>query len=310
MVKYFKRVSVLALILSLSLTLFSSGVIASAEQDKAEFKDIIYSTILPGQTVSQAHKLYDGNPSYLTSETDISGQNAYTVEAISEEAFSYFGIKANKIGFIYDKTKGKIIHVGTNIFLENCFGSDLTDLLSDVLDQMESYGEPIRNEIKDTSELYVYKVTIDNTKYDFTIFTKWGKEGATNIGDQSHIDFRLSSESNTPETPTAAPQTANTGNPTLGEKNALKAADNYLSFMGFSYEGLIQQLIMGNGFSETEARYAADNCGADWKEQAVKCAQNYLSIMSFSRSGLIQQLMIGNKFTEEEAIYAADQVGY
>ena len=74
--------------------------------------------------------------------------------------------------------------------------------------------------------------------------------------------------------------------PTLGEKNALKCAKNYLNTMAFSYQGLIKQLEF-EGYSNEEAIYAVDNCGADWNEQAVKTAQSYLKYSSFSRNGLI-----------------------
>ena len=61
------------------------------------------------------------------------------------------------------------------------------------------------------------------------------------------------------------------------------------------------------GYSETECKYAADNCGADWNEQAVGSAQTYLSVMSFSRSGLIEMLEYEG-YTSEQAEYAASVV--
>lgn len=96
--------------------------------------------------------------------------------------------------------------------------------------------------------------------------------------------------------------------PTLGEKNALASAKNYLSFSSFSKKGLIKQLEF-EGFSNQEAQYAVENCGADWNEQAAKSAQNYLSFSSFSKSGLIQQLKFEG-FTDEQAQYGASAVGY
>lgn len=96
--------------------------------------------------------------------------------------------------------------------------------------------------------------------------------------------------------------------PTIGEKNALSSAKSYLSLMAFSYSGLIKQLEF-EGYSNEEATYAADNCGADWNEQAKKCAQSYLDLMSFSRSGLINQLEFEG-FTREQAEYGVSAVGY
>lgn len=94
---------------------------------------------------------------------------------------------------------------------------------------------------------------------------------------------------------------------TLGQKNALRKADDYLMILAFSYTGLIKQLEF-DGFTTEEATFAADHCGADWNEQALKKADDYLSLMGFSKKGLIGQLEFDN-FTTEEATYAADNCG-
>lgn len=95
---------------------------------------------------------------------------------------------------------------------------------------------------------------------------------------------------------------------TLGQKNALSKALDYLDYTSFSYSGLIAQLEY-EGFSKDEATYGADNCGADWKEQAAKKAQDYLDYSSFSRSSLINQLEYEG-FTKEQAEYGVSAVGY
>ncbi len=63
------------------------------------------------------------------------------------------------------------------------------------------------------------------------------------------------------------------------------------------------------GFTNEEAVFAADNCGADWNEEAAKKAQQYLNVSSFSRSGLMDQLKFEG-FTEEQAEYGVTAVGY
>lgn len=94
---------------------------------------------------------------------------------------------------------------------------------------------------------------------------------------------------------------------TTGEKNALKAAKNYLAYSAFSHDGLVKQLEFEK-YSHEEAVFAADNCGADWNEQAVASAKNYLDYNAFSYTGLIKQLEF-EKFTTEEATYGADNCG-
>lgn len=94
---------------------------------------------------------------------------------------------------------------------------------------------------------------------------------------------------------------------TIGEQNALEKAYDYLSTMAFSYKGLIEQLEF-EGFSNSEATYAADHCGADWDVQAARKAREYLNIMSLSRSDLIDQLEFEG-FTASQAAYGASENG-
>lgn len=109
-----------------------------------------------------------------------------------------------------------------------------------------------------------------------------------------------------PAPPEATPSAAPSG--TMGERNALAKAEQYLSAMAFSYNGLIKQLEY-EGFSHDEAVYGADNCRADWNEQAAKKAKNYLDAMPFSRDGLIEQLEY-DEFTHEQAVYGVTANGY
>lgn len=95
---------------------------------------------------------------------------------------------------------------------------------------------------------------------------------------------------------------------TLGKRNALSKAKDYLSLMAFSRSGLKEQLIY-EGFSEEEAEYGVNNCGADWKEQAALKAKQYLDLMSFAKNSLIEQLLYDG-FSQQEAEYGVAAVGY
>lgn len=89
-------------------------------------------------------------------------------------------------------------------------------------------------------------------------------------------------------------------------KNALRKAEQYLSFTAFSKEGLYGQLQF-EGFPDDAARYAVDTISTDWKEQALKKAEDYLEFSSFSDQGLYDQLIF-EKFTADEAQYAIDNL--
>jgi hypothetical protein len=97
------------------------------------------------------------------------------------------------------------------------------------------------------------------------------------------------------------------------QKNAVRAAKQYLSFKGFSRDGLIGQLTseFGNGFEVNDATIAVDSMNVDWNEQAAKSAKSYLDMMGFSCDGLIKQLAssAGEKFTESQATFGARKAG-
>lgn len=96
--------------------------------------------------------------------------------------------------------------------------------------------------------------------------------------------------------------------PMNGNEGALLRARSYLGISAFSYTGLIRQLEY-EGFTTSEATYAADHCGADWNEQAVEKALSYLDLKSdWTRSSLIEQLEFEG-FTYDQASYGVEHCG-
>lgn len=97
------------------------------------------------------------------------------------------------------------------------------------------------------------------------------------------------------------------------QRNAVRSAQQYLSMMGFSRSGLINQLSSdaGDGYSLADATVAVDHLKVDWNAQAVRSAKQYLSMMGFSCTGLIEQLSssAGDRYTVSQATYGAKQAG-
>lgn len=94
---------------------------------------------------------------------------------------------------------------------------------------------------------------------------------------------------------------------TTSQNNAVDKAKSYVAMTGFSRDGLVEQLKY-EGFSDDDAAYGADNCGADWNAEAVEKAKGYIDMTGFSYSGLIEQLEYEG-FTTEQATYGADNCG-
>lgn len=107
--------------------------------------------------------------------------------------------------------------------------------------------------------------------------------------------------------------TLNAAGLTGPQQNAVRSANMYLSIMGFSRDGLIQQLSSdaGDGYRLSDATIAVDSLRVNWNEQAVKSARQYRSMMGFSCKGLIEQLSssAGDKYTVSQATYGARQAG-
>ncbi|MCD8217103.1 MAG: Ltp family lipoprotein [Clostridiales bacterium] len=99
---------------------------------------------------------------------------------------------------------------------------------------------------------------------------------------------------------------------TTAQKNAYQSAKSYLSFSGFSRQGLIDQLTSeyGDGYEVDDATFAIETLEAnnevDWNEEAYESAKSYLSFSTFSRQRLIDQLTseYGEQFEADEAEYA------
>lgn len=78
-----------------------------------------------------------------------------------------------------------------------------------------------------------------------------------------------------------------------------------MNYTAFSRTGLIEQLEF-EGFSNEDATYAVDECGADWKAQATLKAKEYRKLTAFSHKGLVEQLEFEG-FTHEQAEYGVSQ---
>ncbi|GGC61349.1 Ltp family lipoprotein [Hoyosella rhizosphaerae] len=103
----------------------------------------------------------------------------------------------------------------------------------------------------------------------------------------------------------------NTG-ATRAQQNAIRSAQSYLAYTGFSRTGLIDQLLYED-YSAEDAEFAVShlerNDKVDWNAEAAESAESYLAYTSFSRQGLIDQL-IYEGFTPSQAEYGVTAVGY
>ena len=95
---------------------------------------------------------------------------------------------------------------------------------------------------------------------------------------------------------------------TIGQRNALKEAQQYIDIMAFSKPGLIDQLEY-EGYEKDDIDFAVENIDVDWNEECLEDAEQYLEIMSFSKEGLIDQLEYEG-YTDAQIRYAVEKVGY
>lgn len=118
------------------------------------------------------------------------------------------------------------------------------------------------------------------------------------------------------EEPEKTTEPGPTASYTTEEKNCYKSAKNYLDLMGYSKQGLIEQLSSeyGDNYSKETAEKIVNDIEkageVDWVEEAKESARNYLDIMPFSKQELIEQLCsdAGDKYTREQAEKAVSAV--
>lgn len=147
---------------------------------------------------------------------------------------------------------------------------------------------------------------VRNGKVVYDIMEELGDSYASAQTSQQQTTSSVAANSQKKKTSNQSSGT-NYSSATSGQKNALSKADSYLRSSAFSYEGLVEQLEY-EGYSHSDAVYAADHCGADWDEQALLKAKSYLKSSAFSESGLKEQLEYEG-FTSSQAKYGVDRCG-
>ena len=91
---------------------------------------------------------------------------------------------------------------------------------------------------------------------------------------------------------------------------ALEYVCSYLQSWDCS-SAYMTEMLMEEGFSETEARYAIVNCGADWPQINLRIAQYLLQRFPYlSRDALIADLMDYNGMRKTEATAAANAIDW
>lgn len=271
----------------------------------------------------------------LKTQEELAALMGMSMDMISQD-FSDAQMEYAKASIIYDLMASNAIGTNVNIVLQQLDTTGLTlDLLAETTMQQMAGLTSMECILSDSYEIvefagaeyakYTATVTaqgvVMNQEYyvgmkpdrivNFTFTYVDGEENQKDALVNAFSEMQAGSgsgQTGTQGTKSDGGQQANaTGNATTGQKNALKAAKEYIDFSAFSYEGLIGQLEY-EGYTREEAAYGADNCGADWYEQALAKAKEYLEFTAFSYEGLIGQLEY-EEFTNEQAVYGADNCG-
>ena len=136
---------------------------------------------------------------------------------------------------------------------------------------------------------------------------------ASVVAASTSTEAATATESPTLSVPSPTPATSADSSLTTSQRNAIRAAQSYLDFSGFSRQGLIDQLSSeyGDQYPVEDATLAVDSLSVDWNEQAVRSGEAYLNFSAFSCQGLIDQLSseYGDQYTVSQATYAATQIG-
>lgn len=238
------------------------------------------------------------------------------IESILDENFADYEHE-----LVYDKEKSELSvyfqapdNLRTALDANN---SSLNDSWQKLVDSMKSMSESLLTLVKiggNAENVNIFWVDHLNGSHSYSEsdYILWIHNGTVKYNYADHLSGSASSSSSNSSgsdhagNSSGSSSASDSASATSGEKNALEKAHQYLEYSAFSYSGLIEQLEF-EGYTHSEAEYAADHCGADWNEQAVKKARQYLEYSSFSRSGLVEQLEFEG-FTHAQAEYAVNVV--
>lgn len=165
----------------------------------------------------------------------------------------------------------------------------------------------------DTESTTTNDPVVENTPQEVITETEVNTEPSENASEpevavQESTDSTPNQPAEINPEPVAETPAVTQNQPTLGERQAIKAAQNYIDYKAFSKSGLIKQLVFEE-YSQAEAEYGVEHITVDWNEQAALSAKAYLEYSNFSRSSLIEQLKFEG-FTTAQAQYGATSVGY
>lgn len=272
-----------------------------------------------GQTVSESNSLFDETKNVEVSNTssDIV-EGKYIAQAVLIDG-KLVAFKDNKdIADLYDLNWVNVNSDGTfsiqnGVFVEMGEWSriEIENYDNTYLFSRTSIGKGSENSHSSGSESkksYIGYLTNQDTN-TFILVDKDGTENSSVLvyvreGKESGYLSESQGSASSTEKPSDNSSSSVTSHMTSSQKNALAKANQYLAYTAFSHDGLIDQLEY-EGYSYSDAKWAADNCGANWSEQALKKAEDYLEYTAFSYSGLIEQLEFEG-FTSGEAKYGAD----
>lgn len=212
----------------------------------------------------------------------------------ARKAENSFILKTDKV-FTYDMTESGLEKKAVESSSKTSY---LVTVLDDNTIQLDDLDPATGKAAADSSPLLFVR---ENEESSYIQANKAPLNGSSDSDTQKKTETQKESP---PTTKKDTPSDSSTS-VSSGKRNALRSAKDYLAVMPFSYSGLVEQLEY-EGYSNSEATYAADNCGADWYEQAVKSAKQYLEVMAFSRSGLIDQLEYEG-YTHDQAVYGVDK---
>lgn len=155
---------------------------------------------------------------------------------------------------------------------------------------------------------------------NWTVLNTTPASGATvKTGDTIVVNVEKKAAAAAPAQPAEPAKPAEPTKPsmTTAQSSAVRSAESYLKFKGFSRAGLAEQLTSeyGEGFAGEDAEFAIayiESAGkVDWNQEAVESAKSYLEFKGFSRDGLFDQLTseYGEQFTADQANFALSAVG-
>lgn len=184
-----KRILETLLIMILILSLTACGEAQASKKEPA-----IFEGVRPGQTVQDVKSMFSDEKKYTIEEREnyfeLLKKTEYllVIGKTDNGTFNIFGYESPYLLINYDPVKERVTSIGENPSIGDIYGADVTNAVASLNETISKTAELINTDKKDSSEIYLYNIQLEDKPYELKVYAIWGDK---EMNTKSHIQVSI-----------------------------------------------------------------------------------------------------------------------